>query len=618
MSWLKEHLHLLETGICLGFLLLGGALLSVYPQVASAFFIVAFLIGGYASAKTGLTELFRYHHLSVDILMILAAIGAGLIGYWLEGALLIFIFSLSNTLEEMAMEKSRHAISSLMSLRPDTACRIDDQGIATTVETKDLVIGDRLQVRKGEAVPIDGELLSDFGQFDESMVTGEPLISDKTQGAVLIGGTINQGQAIEMQVTVANQDTLFAKIITLVESAQTKKSQTATFIESLEDSYVKAVLILVPVFILISHFISGWTWLDAFYRGMILLTVASPCALIASTAPASLAAISCAARKGLIIKGGEIVDKMGQIEAVVMDKTGTLTQGKPAVVDSYYCIDKTTVDALVKSAEAASTHPISIALLDYTQGQASLPLQTIEEIPGQGFKVHYQEQEWRIGKKSFALGQHPAISESLVKAIDCLERQGKTLVFVSVDGQLAAYYALLDTLKPESLKAIQELHAMGIKTIMLTGDQTKTADYVAQQLGVDEVVANCLPQDKAAYLSELKAKYGFVAMVGDGINDAPALAQADVSYAIGSGTDIAMESADSVIMDDLTRIPYSIRLSRQLRTIVKENIVFALAVITLLILANIFQLVNLPLGVVGHEGSTILVILNGLRLLSFK
>ncbi|WP_159548963.1 heavy metal translocating P-type ATPase [Streptococcus halichoeri] len=618
MSWLKEHLHLLETGICLGFLLLGGALLSVHPQVASAFFIVAFLIGGYASAKTGLTELFRYHHLSVDILMILAAIGAGLIGYWLEGALLIFIFSLSNTLEEMAMEKSRHAISSLMSLRPDTACRIDDQGIATTVETKDLVIGDRLQVRKGEAVPIDGELLSDFGQFDESMVTGEPLISDKTQGAVLIGGTINQGQAIEMQVTVANQDTLFAKIITLVESAQTKKSQTATFIESLEDSYVKAVLILVPVFILISHFISGWTWLDAFYRGMILLTVASPCALIASTAPASLAAISCAARKGLIIKGGEIVDKMGQIEAVVMDKTGTLTQGKPAVVDSYYCIDKTTVDALVKSAEAASTHPISIALLDYTQGQASLPLQTIEEIPGQGFKVHYQEQEWRIGKKSFALGQHPAISESLVKAIDCLERQGKTLVFVSVDGQLAAYYALLDTLKPESLKAIQELHAMGIKTIMLTGDQTKTADYVAQQLGVDEVVANCLPQDKAAYLSELKAKYGFVAMVGDGINDAPALAQADVSYAIGSGTDIAMESADSVIMDDLTRIPYSIRLSRQLRTIVKENIIFALAVITLLILANIFQLVNLPLGVVGHEGSTILVILNGLRLLSFK
>ncbi|WP_159563972.1 heavy metal translocating P-type ATPase [Streptococcus halichoeri] len=618
MSWLKEHLHLLETGICLGFLLLGGALLSVYPQVASAFFIVAFLIGGYASAKTGLTELFRYHHLSVDILMILAAIGAGLIGYWLEGALLIFIFSLSNTLEEMAMEKSRHAISSLMSLRPDIACRIDDQGIATTVETKDLVIGDRLQVRKGEAVPIDGELLSDFGQFDESMVTGEPLISDKTQGAVLIGGTINQGQAIEMQVTVANQDTLFAKIITLVESAQTKKSQTATFIESLEDSYVKAVLILVPVFILISHFISGWTWLDAFYRGMILLTVASPCALIASTAPASLAAISCAARKGLIIKGGEIVDKMGQIEAVVMDKTGTLTQGKPAVVDSYYCIDKTTVDALVKSAEAASTHPISIALLDYTQGQASLPLQTIEEIPGQGFKVHYQEQEWRIGKKSFALGQHPAISESLVKAIDRLERQGKTLVFVSVDGQLAAYYALLDTLKPESLKAIQELHAMGIKTIMLTGDQTKTADYVAQQLGVDEVVANCLPQDKAAYLSELKAKYGFVAMVGDGINDAPALAQADVSYAIGSGTDIAMESSDSVIMDDLTRIPYSIRLSRQLRTIVKENIVFALAVITLLILANIFQLVNLPLGVVGHEGSTILVILNGLRLLSFK
>ncbi|HER2234628.1 TPA: heavy metal translocating P-type ATPase, partial [Streptococcus pyogenes] len=506
------------------------------------------------------------------------------------GALLIFIFSLSNTLEEMAMEKSKDAISALMSLTPDTARQYQEDGHILEVETRSLSVGDRLQVRKGEAVPIDGQLLSPFGQFDESMVTGEPITVDKAEGQDLIGGTINQGQTIDMLVTIENDDTLFAKIINLVESAQEKKSKTATFIESLEDGYVKFVLVLIPAFILFSHFVLSWTW---------------------------LAAISRAARKGLIIKGGDIVDNMGDIKAVVMDKTGTLTQGKPSVVNAHYLEDELLVNRLVKGAEAASTHPISKALLEYTEAVEALNFDQLEEIAGKGFQGLYQGQEWRIGKKSFILEMVPDLS-AFEETIQVEESQGKTLIFVSRDNQLVAYYALLDDIKLESKRAIEALHAMGIKTVMLTGDQERTANYVAQKLGIDEVVANCMPQDKVAKLAELKTKYGFVAMVGDGINDAPALAQADVSYAIGSGTDIAMESADSVIMDDLTRIPFSIQLSRKMKTIIKQNIVFALSVITLLILANVFQVVNLPLGVVGHEGSTILVILNGLRLLSFK
>ncbi|HEQ0362012.1 TPA: heavy metal translocating P-type ATPase [Streptococcus pyogenes] len=616
-QWMADHLHLMETLACLVLIIIGLAFLHSFPQVASAIFITAFLIGGYASAKTGILDLVKNKHLSVDILMILAAIGAGIIGYWLEGALLIFIFSLSNTLEEMAMEKSKDAISALMSLTPDTARQYQEDGHILEVETRSLSVGDRLQVRKGEAVPIDGQLLSPFGQFDESMVTGEPITVDKAEGQDLIGGTINQGQTIDMLVTIENDDTLFAKIINLVESAQEKKSKTATFIESLEDGYVKFVLVLIPAFILFSHFVFSWTWLAAFYRGMILLTVASPCALIASSTPASLAAISRAARKGLIIKGGDIVDNMGDIKAVVMDKTGTLTQGKPSVVNAHYLEDELLVNRLVKGAEAASTHPISKAFLEYTEKLEPLTFDHLEEISGKGFQGFYQGQEWRIGKKSFILEMVPDLS-AFEETIQVEESQGKTLIFVSRDNQLVAYYALLDDIKLESKRAIEALHAMGIKTVMLTGDQERTANYVAQKLGIDEVVANCMPQDKVAKLAELKTKYGFVAMVGDGINDAPALAQADVSYAIGSGTDIAMESADSVIMDDLTRIPFSIQLSRKMKTIIKQNIVFALSVITLLILANVFQVVNLPLGVVGHEGSTILVILNGLRLLSFK
>ncbi|MGT2769253.1 heavy metal translocating P-type ATPase [Streptococcus ictaluri] len=617
IKWVKDHLHLVETLVCLVLIVIGILVLPSIPKLASVIFILAFIIGGYQSAKSGLLDLIQEKHLSVDVLMILAAIGAGIIGYWLEGALLIFIFSMSNTLEEMAMEKSKDAISALMNLQPETARLIQEDGTILEVETKSLQIGDRVQVRQGESVPIDGTLLSNFGQFDESMITGEPITVDKVQDQDIIGGTINQGQTIEMLVTVENENTLFSKILNLVESAQTQKSKTATFIESLEDGYVKFVLLLVPSFILLSHFVLGWTWMDAFYRGMILLTVASPCALIASSTPASLSAISRAARKGLIIKGGDIVDNMGDIKAVIMDKTGTLTQGKPSVVDSHYLLPKEEVDAIVRTAESASSHPISKALLTYTEGVSSVALDQIEEIAGKGFVLSLSGQEWRIGKKSFILEKVANLNQ-FEETVQVEEGQGKTLIFVSCDEQLAAYYVLFDDIKVESQEAIKALHELGIKTVMLTGDQAGTAEYVAQKLGIDEVVANCMPQDKVTQLLRLKEKYGFVAMVGDGINDAPALAQADVSYAIGTGTDIAMESADSVIMDDLTRIPFSIRLSQKMKGIVKTNIVFALLIIASLILANVFQVVNLPLGVVGHEGSTILVILNGLRLLSFE
>ncbi|HFU4458653.1 TPA: heavy metal translocating P-type ATPase [Streptococcus suis] len=615
----KQNSHIITTALCLVFILVGILLLQTGQGWAPILFILAFIIGGYQSAKEGLTELFFDKHLSVDLLMILAAIGSGIIGYWMEGALLIFIFSLSSTLEELAMEKSKNAIAALMNMTPPTARKIEENGDITVLDTAAIRIGDLLQVRKGDTVPLDATLISEQSIFDESMITGEPLPAEKAAGAAVIGGTINQGPTVTVQVTAEKGDALFDKIVQMVENAQESKSKTATFIENMEDTYVKVVLVVVPLFILFAHFALGWDWLTAFYRGMILLTIASPCALVASSSPATLSAISRAARKGMIIKGGDIADKIANLEAIVFDKTGTLTIGKPEVVGATYLGDEKLIKEVVQAVEKQSSHPIAQALMTYTASSSAIALQSLEDVTGKGLVAGYEGDSWKIGKAGFVVDSLVSpLSADLLAQIDEAESTGKTLVYVSQNDVLAAIFMVEDSLKPESKQLIAQLKEMGVTPILLTGDQEKTARYVASQVGIDRVIANCLPTDKAAVIQELQTEFASVGMVGDGINDAPALAQANVSYAMGSGTDIAMESADIVLMEDLTRIPYSIRLSKKMRGIIKQNIIFALSVIALLIISNLFQSINLPLGVVGHEGSTILVILNGLRLLYFK
>ncbi|HFU3705251.1 TPA: heavy metal translocating P-type ATPase [Streptococcus suis] len=619
ISNLKQHSHIITTALCLVLILMGILLLQTGQGWAPIFFISAFVIGGYQSAKEGISELIFDKHLSVDLLMILAAIGSGLIGYWMEGALLIFIFSLSSTLEELAMEKSKNAIAALMNMTPPTARKIEENGDITVLDTAAIRIGDFLQVRKGDTVPLDATLISPRSIFDESMITGEPLPAEKVAGAAVIGGTINQGPTVIVQVTAEKGDALFDKIVQMVENAQESKSKTATFIENMEDTYVKVVLVVVPLFILFVHFALGWDWLTAFYRGMILLTIASPCALVASSSPATLSAISRAARKGMIIKGGDIADNIANLEAIVFDKTGTLTIGKPEVVEATYLGDEELIKQVVQAVEKQSSHPIAQALMTYTADCSAIALQSLEDVTGKGLVAGYEGDSWKIGKAGFVLDSLVGpLSADLLAQIDEAESTGKTLVYVSQNDVLAAIFMVEDSLKPESKQLIAQLKEMGVTPILLTGDQEKTARYVASQVGIDRVIANCLPTDKAAVIQELQTEFASVGMVGDGINDAPALAQANVSYAMGSGTDIAMESADIVLMEDLTRIPYSIRLSKKMRSIIKQNIIFALSVIALLIISNLFQSINLPLGVVGHEGSTILVILNGLRLLYFK
>lgn len=596
-----------------GILMILGFILSFSGIEATWLFIASFVIGGFFSAKEGYEELVHERHLNVDVLMILAAIGACIIGNWAEGALLIFIFSLAESLETLAMQKSQSAIEKMMSLAPNTAQLVTENGLKE-VSCDDLQIGDIIQVAKGQIVAIDGNLVGQYALINESSVTGESVPVEKNQDDVVYGGTLNEGENIQVRVSVLSKDTLFSRIIKLVEQAQSTPSKTASFIENIEDTYVKIILFSVPVFIVAMHFLMGLDWYSAFYRGMVLLTVASPCALVASATPATLSAISRATKNHILFKGGITLDKTSGLKAVVFDKTGTLTTGKMTVVDSVYFEDKTIVNNIVYSVEQLSTHPIATALKTHLSSAETLSFEKSQEVVGHGFEVVYNGLTYRVGKIGFA-----HVSNELNTEIKALEETGATIIFVSEGNRTLGYFALRDTIKSNAKTIITALKSLNIHTIMLTGDQERPAQFVANELGIDTVKANCLPQDKSRLVGELQQVYGSVGMVGDGINDAPALALADVSFAMGSGSDIAMETADVVLMrDDLSQIPFAIDLSKALKKIIKQNIIFSLSVIALLLVTNILQLISLPLGVVGHEGSTILVILNGLRLLWYK
>ncbi|OFL48324.1 metal-transporting ATPase [Nosocomiicoccus sp. HMSC067E10] len=621
-KWLQNK-GFRNTVIC-AFLIIIGIVLQYQglENVAIPVFIAAFLIGGYYSAKNGIEELIHDKHLNVDVLMILAAVGASIIGYWMEGALLIFIFSLAEAMESMANEKSRNAISELMNLTPDEARRYNENGEIEVVPTAELKVGDKVQVPRGETIPIDGKLLSTDTVVNEASVTGESVPVEKVTGDEVVGGTINEGNRIDMEVTVEDSNTLFAKIIRLVDEAQSSPSKTASFIESIEDTYVKVVLVGVPLFIALAYFVLDWGWTESFYRGMVLLTVASPCALVASATPATLSAISNAARNGMVFKGGQTIDNTNALNAIIFDKTGTLTVGEPAVTDVYYVdgVDHAHVDEVIKSAESGSMHPIAVAILDYLEDTPLIELDHVEDITGKGFLIQNKGSEWKVGKHSYVLDEsNIQLSEEVKRVVIEKESTGNTVIFVSRDNELQAFYALEDVVKENAKIAIEKLNNMGIQTIMVTGDNENTGKHIAKQVGIKEVHANKMPDEKSSILDELKEKYGNIGMVGDGVNDAPALAKSSVGFAMGSGTDIAMETADVVLIkDDLTMIPYSIGLSKKMKRIVIANVLFAIAVIALLIIANLFQAINLPLGVIGHEGSTILVILNGLRLLAYR
>ncbi|MCQ2010855.1 MAG: heavy metal translocating P-type ATPase [Sporolactobacillus sp.] len=579
----------------------------------------AYLIGGYFKTKQGLSDTFRTRELNVELLMITAAIGAACINHWLEGAVLIFIFALSGALETYSTAKSTNALSALMDLQPEVA-RLVTNGCETMISVKQITPGDIILIKPGERIPADAVITDGETTVNEATMTGESVPVFKKSGADLMAGTMNLDGSVFARVTKRSNDSLFSKILDLVQSAQKEKAPTQLFIERFERTYVKVVLIATALMLFAPHVLLGWSWSETIYRAMVLLVVASPCALVASTTPAVLSAVASGARHGILIKGGVHLEQLAMIKIIAFDKTGTITNGTPEVTQ--FINNSTLSDATLLSYMAAienqSSHPLGKAIVTYAYevcGTAALPkIGKIKVKPGFGIIGSVGDTQYMIGKE--AMMQPEALNEFLQISDFARPNRDETLVYIASEEKIIGRFALRDQIRDSAADAIRSLNKYGIKTVMITGDNEQTAAAVQRDSGVSSYIANCLPENKAMEIKRLNQKYGHVAMCGDGINDTPALAQASVGIAMGAGNDAALETADIVLMkNDLTKIAEAVRLSKRMSRIVKMNIIFAMAMIAFLIATNFLQFLTMPFGVVGHEGSTILVILNGLRLL---
>nr|WP_068672724.1 heavy metal translocating P-type ATPase [Oceanobacillus sp. Castelsardo] len=581
--------------------------------------IIAFIIGGYAKSKEGITETVKAKRLNVEMLMIFAAIGSVSIGYWTEGAILIFIFALSGALETYSLNKSNKAITSLMELQPEEAVLLKN-GQESIVSVSSLHVNDIILVRAGERIPADGKIVKGSSSIDESAITGESMPVNKNLNQDVYASTVALDGTLQVEITTEPLETLFQKIIKMVQHAQEEKSPSQLFIERFEGTYVNIVLISVAIMMFLPYFVFGWSLSDSIYRALVLLVVASPCALVASITPATLSAISNAARIGVLFKGGVHLENLSHIKAIALDKTGTLTNGKPEVTDAYFSsdYDEDYVITVVGAIENESTHPLAQAITTYSKKQSTfnpdINVIDMKTRSGYGVTAIVDEKKWEIGKPDY-VGKREA-DKFLDGKVFSLAAEGKTIVFAKVEDTIVGLFAMKDTIRETTINAIHELKQKGIQPVMLTGDNQMTAKIIAEEVGINKYIADCLPQEKVSQVKTLRKQYENIAMVGDGINDAPALASANVGIAMGEGTDVALETADVVLIkNDLSRLNHSITLSKRMNRIVKQNIVFSLGVIVILILTNYMQLLDLPLGVIGHEGSTILVILNGLRLL---
>ncbi|MEK4664111.1 heavy metal translocating P-type ATPase [Priestia sp. FSL H7-0729] len=580
-------------------------------------YIVAYAVGGWTKAKEGIETLVKDRDLDVNLLMIAASLGAATIGYWNEGAMLIFIFALSGALESYATERSHKDISSLLALKPETALRIED-GQMSLVAIDDLKPGDLLLVKPGELIPADGVVYRGSSFINQSSITGESLPVDKVAGDEVYAGTVNGEGALYVEVTKSAEGSLFGKIIKLVEEAQAEVPDSQRFMERFEGIYARIVVGVTLLVIAGAPLLLGWTWNEAFYKAMVFLVVASPCALVSSIMPVMLSAMSSSARRGILFKGGAHMENMARTRVVAFDKTGTLTMGTPQVTDIITAenIDRAQLLAAVAAIENISMHPLARAIVDQANKE-NITLQEAEHVQaltGWGIEGTVNDVLWRIGKTN---GLESMESSEWNEVRSRLEGEGKMVSVVMADGEMAGLIAMRDTVRPQAAAAVRRLEAMGVKVAMLTGDRARSASVIAHETGVSMVYADLLPEDKVKQVQALRKQYGPVLMVGDGVNDAPALAAATVGMGMGlSGSGTALEVADAVLMNDnIEEIAWVIGQARRAQRTVKQNMCFAITVILALITGNFLQDVALPLGVVGHEGSTILVILNGLRLL---
>jgi Cd2+/Zn2+-exporting ATPase len=586
--------------------------------------LATYLAGGLYAVRAIVAAL-RERTIEVDLLMVLAALGAAYVGAWTEGAILLFLFSLSNVLQGYAMRRTERAISALLELRPDAvAVRRGEQSLELAIE--EVLVGDVVLLRPGDRVPLDGVIQRGAGSFDESALTGESMPVQHAAGSPVLAGTLNINGALEVLVTKPASESTLARIISMVSEAQSRKASTQSFLDRAEQYYAMGVIGAVLLFITLVPAIFGVPFGENFYRGMVLLTVASPCALVISVPAALLSAIANAARRGVLFKGGAHLEELSKVKVVAFDKTGTLTFGRPELADvlPQPGVSEGELLAAVARAELLSEHPIARAIVAYAAAAGIGPAEPEQfaAVTGMGVRASWDGEETLVGSPRLMEHAGSAAPPELLAEMDRLAEQGRGTVLLARRGaRWLGIITVMDRERPDAAQKVAALRAAGIQHIvMLTGDNARVAEAMGRRLGIDAVHAGLLPEDKLRIVGELGQKYGPVAMVGDGVNDAPALAAASIGIAMGAaGTDAALETADIVLMsDDLGAIAYAVGLSKRSQRVVWQNISFAMAVVVVLVLATLTIGVPLPLGVVGHEGSTILVVLNGLRLLAYR
>lgn len=631
----RELAWSLASGVLLTVGWLAGKLTGAPPMVPIGFFVAAYIFGARDNVGHFVGDLRRgKFHFNIDLLMVVAAIGAAILGAWVEGALLLFLFSLGHALEHYALGRARNAIAALAELAPQTAIVLRD-GKESEVPIAEVRPGDRVVVKPSERIPVDGTVREGRSAVNQAPITGESVPVDKALDEPVFAGSVNGNGALVVEVTAAIGDRTLDRVIKLVAEAQTQKAPTQQFTDRFERIFVPIVLVADLLLIVVPPLLGFWTWGDAFYRGMALLVAASPCALALGTPAAVLSGIAQAARKGVLIKGGAYLEVLGSIDTLALDKTGTITRGEPEVTDLRPAegVSEDRLLALTAAVEKRSQHPLARAIIQAAE-QKGLEVPTagdLESVTGRGIRSTVDGATVEVGRLLMFEEAGAEVPAAVRTAVTQLEKAGRTTVVVRHRAAGAAETAsqggdgwlgvigVADEPRPDVRETLDRLRAVGVRRIvMLTGDNAGVGKAVGDAVGVDDVRAGLLPEDKVKAIQEL-AQGGRVAMVGDGVNDAPALAHATVGIAMGgAGTAAALETADVALMgDDLGRLPFAIGLSRTARGVIKQNLYVSLGVIALLVVATTTGLVGIGGAVVVHEGSTLVVIGNALRLLRY-
>ncbi len=593
-----------------------GPVTSLWHGASMVLAAVAILLAGLGIYKAGLKSLLR-GQLGINALMAVAVTGAFAIGQWPEAAMVMALYALAERIEEGAAGRARNAIGSLLALSPEQADVQQPDGQWRSVPAAEVALGATVRVRPGGRVPLDGTVTTGRGAVDESSVTGESLAVDKAPGDKLYAGTLNAQAELLMQVTSAAGNTTLDRIIRSVEEAQASRAPTQRFVDRFAAIYTPAVFVLAVVVAVGAPLLLGWGWLDAIYRALVLLVIACPCALVISTPVTVVSGLAAAARRGILVKGGAWLEQARGIRAVAFDKTGTITAGRPVLVGQAQFGDDAATD-VARALAGRSDHPVSKAIVaGLGEAQASLPeVEDFTALAGRGVQGRIGGSTWHLGNRR-SMQERNLWTDAVEAAAAAHEAQGRSVTLLADAGAVRALFAVADTLRPQAVQAVADLKALGIVPVMLTGDHAAAAQAAAQEAGIGEVQASLLPEHKLAAIAALQQKNGMTAMAGDGINDAPALAKANIGFAMGAaGTDVAMETADVVIMnDDLRRVAETVRLSRRTHRVLVQNITLALGIKAVFFGLALTGQATMWMAVFADMGASLLVVANGLRML---